>query len=57
MAATECHLKESQNCGKIWKFIKFVQEFEKAEEEETHRPIEGQLLKWTNVVKGEISII
>ena len=26
------------------------------EEEETHRPIEGQLLKWTNVVKGELPI-
>ncbi|KAL5266524.1 hypothetical protein ACHWQZ_G003783 [Mnemiopsis leidyi] len=29
-----------------------AKEFEKAEEEESHRPIEGQLLKWTNVVKG-----
>lgn len=29
-----------------------AREFERVEEEDVHRPIEGQLLKWTNVVKG-----
>lgn len=28
------------------------QEFDRGESEASHKPIEGQLLKWTNVVKG-----